>query len=61
MPELKRNILNFGYGLNFKYEGMLSHSFDRFYVVKHIFHQLSIILILHHLILILSVVILTLI
>ena len=33
MPELKRNILNFGYGINFKYEGMLLHSFDRFYVV----------------------------
>ena len=33
MPELKRNVLNFGYGINFKYEGMLSHSFDRFYVV----------------------------
>ena len=33
MPELKRNILNFGYGVTFKYEGMLSHSFDRFYVV----------------------------
>ena len=33
MPELKRNILNFGYGLNLKYEGMLSHSFDQFYVV----------------------------
>ena len=33
MPELKRNVLNFGYGLNFKYEGMLSHSFDRFYIV----------------------------
>ena len=32
-PELKRNILNFGYGVNFKYEGMLSHSFDRFYIV----------------------------
>ena len=26
-------MLNFGYGANFKYEGMLSHSFDRFYVV----------------------------
>ena len=25
MPELKKNILNFGYGANFKYEGMLSH------------------------------------
>ena len=33
MPELKRNILNFGYGINFRYEGMLWHSFDRFYVV----------------------------
>ena len=33
MPELKKNILNFGYEINFKYEGMLSHSFDRFYVV----------------------------
>ena len=33
MPELKRNTLNFGYGINFKYEGMLSHSYDRFYVV----------------------------
>ena len=33
MPEIKRNILNFGHGINFKYEGMLSHSFDRFYVV----------------------------
>ena len=33
MPELKRNILNFGYGVNFKYDGMLSHSFDRFYIV----------------------------
>ena len=33
MPELKCNILRFGYGVNFRYEGMLSHSFDRFYVV----------------------------
>ena len=33
MPKLKRNILNFGYGVNFKYEEMLSHSFDRFYTV----------------------------
>ena len=32
-PELQRNILNFGYGVNYKYEGMLAHSFDRFYVV----------------------------
>ena len=32
MPNSK-DILHFGYGINFKYEGMLSHSFDRFYVV----------------------------
>ena len=31
--ELQRNILNFGYGINYKYEGMLAHSFERFYVV----------------------------
>ena len=30
MPELKRNILNFGYGVNFKYKGMLSHSLINF-------------------------------
>ena len=33
MPELKQNMLRFGYGVNFRYEGMLAHSFDRFYVV----------------------------
>ena len=33
MPKLKRNILTFVYGVNFKYEGMLSHSFDKFYIV----------------------------
>ena len=33
-PELKKNILKFGYGINFKYEGMLAHLFDTFYVVK---------------------------
>ena len=33
MPELKKNILNFGYEANFKYGGMLSHSFDRFYII----------------------------
>ena len=32
-PDLQRNILNFGYGINYKYEGMLAHSFDIFYVV----------------------------
>ena len=31
--ELQRNILKFGYGINYKYEGMLPHSFDRFYIV----------------------------
>ena len=31
--KLKKNILNFGYGINYKYEGVLAHSFDRFYVV----------------------------
>ena len=33
MPKLKRNIFNFGYGVNFKYKGMLSHSFDQFYIM----------------------------
>ena len=33
MPKLKRNILNFRYGANFKHKGMLTHPFDRFYVV----------------------------
>ena len=32
-PELQRNILKFGYGRNYRYEGMLAHSFDRFYVI----------------------------
>ena len=27
MPELKKNVLNFRYEVNFKYEGMLTHSF----------------------------------
>ena len=31
--ELQKYILNFGYGINYKYEGMLVHLFDRFYVV----------------------------
>ena len=33
MLELKKNILKFGYCINYKYEGMLSDSFDRFCVV----------------------------
>ena len=32
-PELQRNILKFGHGINYKCEGMLAHSFDRFYIV----------------------------
>ena len=32
-PEPKKNIINFGYWMSFKYERVLSHSFDRFYVV----------------------------
>ena len=36
MSELKHNVLRFGYGVNFRYEGMLVHSFDRFYVVTRI-------------------------
>ena len=31
--ELQKNILKFGYGINYKYEGMLAHSFARFFVV----------------------------
>ena len=36
MPELKHNVLRFGYRVNFRYEGMLAHSFDTFYVVTRI-------------------------
>ena len=32
-PELQRNILKFGYSINYKYKGMLVHLFDRFYIV----------------------------
>ena len=32
-PELQKNILKFGYRINYKYEGILAHSFDRFYIV----------------------------
>ena len=31
--ELQKNILKFGYSINYKYVGTISHSFDRFYVV----------------------------
>ena len=33
MPELRKDVSSFRYRSNFKYEGMLAHSFDRFYVV----------------------------
>ena len=36
-PELQKNILKYGYGVNFKYEGMLAHSFDRFFIVTKFF------------------------
>ena len=32
-PKLQKNISKFGYSINYKYEGMLAHSFDRFYIV----------------------------
>ena len=32
-PKLQKNVLKFGYGINYRYEGMLAHSFDRFYIV----------------------------
>ena len=31
--DLPSNILKFGYGINYKYMGKASHSFDRFYIV----------------------------
>ena len=31
--ELQSNILKVGYGINYKYEGMLAHLIDRFYIV----------------------------
>ena len=31
--ELQRNILKYSYGINYKYEGMVAHSSDRFYVI----------------------------
>ena len=32
-PKLQKNVLKFGYGINYKYEGMLVHLFERFYIV----------------------------
>ena len=31
--ELQKNILKFGYSIKYKYEGMLAHLFDRFYII----------------------------
>ena len=31
--ELQRNILKFGYSINYKHEGILAHLFDRFYII----------------------------
>ena len=46
--ELKKNILNFGYGINYKYEGLLAHTFDRFYVVtKFILPSMGDLILLH--------------
>ena len=41
-PELKKKILKFGYGIIYKYEGILTNSFNTFYVVtKFIFPTAS--------------------
>ena len=32
-PELQKNVLKFGYEINYRYEGMLAYSFNRIYVV----------------------------
>ena len=31
--ELQKNTSKFGYGINYKYDGMLAHSFNRFYII----------------------------
>ena len=31
--ELQKNVLKFGYRINYIYKGTISHSFDTFYVV----------------------------
>ena len=30
--ELQKNVLKFGYGINYKYVGTFSHSFDRYLI-----------------------------
>ena len=32
-PEVQKNIIKFGYGINYKYKGMFAYSFDRFCLV----------------------------
>ena len=32
-PELQKNILKFGYSINYKYKRMSANSFDRFYII----------------------------
>ena len=32
-PEMQKNILKFSYSINYKYEGMSAHLFDRFYII----------------------------
>ena len=39
-PESQKNVLKFGYGINYKYEGMLAYSFDRFMLLQNLFYQL---------------------
>ena len=33
LGNLPNNVLKFGYSINYKYMGKVSHSFDRFYIV----------------------------
>ena len=33
LGNLPNIVLKFGYGINYKYMGKVSHSFDRFYIV----------------------------
>ena len=41
MPEIRKNILNFGYRVNFEYKGILEHSFDRLYAVTNLFFTIG--------------------
>ena len=37
--ELQRNILKLGYGINYKYEGILAHSLIDLILLQHLFYQ----------------------